>query len=61
MKLYTLVCPNAFINQQTGASFTTTTSFFSLEEAEEQKKLCDAWDIDSGKKPQSYIVIEGDE
>lgn len=59
---YVLTCPNAIVNKEKGLSLTTKFFYKTYTEAAEHKKLCDEWDISSGKKPKSYITkIEKEE
>lgn len=53
---YTLVCPNALVVKKKGLTISTSFTYKSMEEALQHKELCDKWDKEQGKEPQSYIT-----
>lgn len=55
VKEYVLTCPNALVNKEKGIVISTQFFYNTLQDAQEHKSLCDAWDKLNGNEPTSYI------
>lgn len=55
---YTLVCPDAVVNEKKGLKITTYFTYNDKKDALQHKAACDQWDKDMGREPRSFIREE---